>query len=150
MTEQEKYVIAAAATFKECLEILNRRSKKYTGDEDPFSNFVTSAEIADVDVTQSIMTRFGDKIGRIKQGLENYRNGTGGPAFEDESFADSLYDAINYLTILCVWLDTAGGREFDAFLEAKGMTAPVQEKFPFEVEQKSPGWFDRLIHGTAE
>jgi len=62
MTEQQAYVLAAAAVFKHALKIIDHRSKKYTGDDQPFSNFEEAAAIGDCDALTGIMTRLGDKL----------------------------------------------------------------------------------------
>lgn len=135
MTEQEKYVVAAAGVFKDCLEILNKRSKKYTGDGDPFANFIASADVAQIDVTQGIMSRFGDKLGRIKQGLNEYIHDDDMTLHGDESFRDSVIDGINYLTILLLWLETGGG---EAFKEPEQLTLP-------EIEPSQKSVIDRIL-----
>ena len=145
MTEQEKYVRSAAAIFKDCLEILNERSKKYTGDGDPFANFKASASVARIDVTQGIMSRFGDKLGRIQQGLDEHLFEDGVKLHEDESFRDSVIDGINYLNILLLWLETAGGESFSAFLSNHGFNAPEQMKLPELEDAEEKGWFEKLI-----
>ena len=144
MTEQEKYVRAAAVVFKDALEILHSRSKKYTGDGDPFANFKSSADVAEIDVTHGIMSRFGDKLGRIKQGLADYREGEPGEVFEDESFRDSLLDAINYLTILLLWIETEGGTRLEDFIENAGFSDEPKQRKLFEVEEEK-GWFTKLL-----
>jgi len=149
MTEQEKYVRSVAAIFKNALAVLNQRSLKYTGPGDPFANFDEAAEIADVDVTQGIMTRFGDKVGRIRRGLQNYRdeiNGADRVEFVDESFHDSVVDAINYLAIVLVYVETGGGVLFDEFLEQSGLSeAPKQPVLPGIEAEENPGWFQRFL-----
>ena len=151
MTEQECYVRCAAGVFKHCLKILDHRSLKYTGEDAPFSNFESSAHIADTDILTGIMTRFGDKVGRIKAGLRAYAEGSGGPAFEDESLTDSLTDAINYLAIIRIYLETGGGADFEPFLTENGMIPPRQQEIPFPEESQkdggtqSGGWFKNFI-----
>jgi hypothetical protein len=147
MTEQEKYVRAAAVIFRDALVLLNERSRKYTGEGDPFANFKESADVADVDVTHGIMSRFGDKLGRIKQGLREYRDGDPGEKFADESFRDSVLDGINYLTILLLWIETNGGDALGEFVESAGFSdAPPEQQKLFEAEEEEEkGWFSKLI-----
>lgn len=158
MTEQEKYVLSAAATFRDCLKLLDNRSKKYGGNGRPFDNFEYTAELADGDAMQGIIFRLGDKMGRIRQGLRNFRDGNGGPAFADESLNDSLLDAINYITILRIYLETGGGDSFDAFLENSGMIAPAQPRLPLadpealeavkaveETHTPESNWFKKFV-----
>jgi len=148
MTEQEKYVLAASAVFKDCLSVLNERSIKYTGTGDPFANFVESAAIAEVDVVQGIMTRFGDKIGHLKA-LLRQKVAAGEILNEpvDESLADTITDAINYLAIIRVWVESGEGMNLDVLLEDAGFTDGPQLKLPTfaETEETKPGWFEKIF-----
>ncbi len=143
MTEQEKYVRSIAAVFGRCLEIVNQRSLKYTGTSEPFANFESAAETADTDAIQGIMTRFGDKLGRIKTGLRGLRQGEF-QDFPDESLKDSLEDAINYLAVVYVYLETGGGELFDEFLDAEGMTEE-EDQDAKEAAPEEPGWFGKFL-----
>ncbi len=150
MTEQEKYIRSAAAVFKDALAVLNQRSNKYTGPGDPFANFDEAAQIADTDVTQGIMTRFGDKVGRIRRQLAVYRDeqvsGSDRIEFVDESFRDSVIDGINYLTILLIYVETGGGVLFDEFLEQAGLAEePKQPALPGIEAEENPGWFQKFL-----
>ena len=148
MTQREQYVLAAAATFKHALEILNKRSLKYTGENAPFANFESAADVADTDVLAGIMTRFGDKLGRIKEGLREYRAGSPNE-WIDEPLVDSITDAINYLAILRIYLETSGGEDFQPFLEESGMIPHPQLGLPGLAEETVPeeevGMFKRLF-----
>lgn len=147
MTEQEKYVLAASAVFKDCLKVLNQRSLKYTGTGDPFARVYESAEIADVTPVQGIMTRFGDKIGRLKLILRQELVDGAAATAEDESLADTLHDAINYLVILKLLLDSDGGANLDAILSDAGLLPDPQLKLPTFAEGDEPkdGWFQKLF-----
>lgn len=144
MTEQEKYVRSAGAVFGRCLKILNQRSLKYTGTSEPFANFESAAETADTDPIQGIMTRFGDKLGRIKYGLRALRAGDFNE-FPDEPLKDSLEDAINYLAIIYIYLETGGGQLFDDFLESEGMAVEEDSSAKESAEEDNPGWFRKFL-----
>ena len=147
MTEQEKYVLAASAVFKDCLKVLNQRSLKYTGTGDPFARVRESADIADVTPVQGIMTRFGDKIGRLKLILRQEVPDGVDTSATDESLADTLIDAINYLVILKLFMETGGGDFFDDFLSEAGLAPDPQLKLPTFAEDEEPkdGWFQKLF-----
>lgn len=147
MTEQEKYVLAASAVFKDCLKVLNQRSLKYTGTGDPFARIYESADIADVTPVQGIMTRFGDKVGRLKLLLRQEVPAIEDLSAVDESMEDTLIDAINYLVILKLFINTGGGAQFDAILSDAGLLPDPQLKLPTFAEGDEPkdGWFQKLF-----
>lgn len=163
MDSRDKQVLAAAAVFKQALKIMQDRVKKYGDPADSLSNFRFGAEVADTDVTHGIMTRFGDKLGRIKRGLTRYREGldSGVDEFKDEPFRDSVIDAINYLAILLLWIETYGGAHYDEFLEEHGMIPPAQQELPLVDEKiqdpavpvsypKAPGVFKRIVNAIND
>ena len=160
MTEQEKFVVAAAGVFKECLELLNQRSKKYTGAGDPFRNFDDAADLAGVGTEQGILVRLGDKIGRIKNGFQARREAQGDlfQEFKDESLRDSIADAIDYLAILRIWLDSGEGANLDVPVTEAGLddlAVPSAEETEEDSEKvwvgfepdgdKSKGWFQKFV-----
>ena len=149
MTNQEASVLSAAGVFKRCLEIMNQRSKKYSSPEDPFENFYSAAEIAETTVEQGIMTRFGDKLTRLKRGLAELRATGNVTEFSDESLEDTICDMINYLVILRVHLVSRGGEDFLPFLEESGMIPHPQLGLPGLTEETVPeeevGMFKRLF-----
>lgn len=147
MTEQEKYVLAASAVFKDCLSVLNQRSLKYTGTGDPFARIYESADIADVTPVQGIMTRFGDKVGRLKLLLKQELPDGVDTTAVDESLDDTLHDAINYLVILKIFLASGGGADLDRILQDAGLSAGPQLKLPTfaESEDTKPGWFEKIF-----
>ena len=149
MTEQEKYVLAASAVFKDCLNVINQRSIKYTGTGDPFANFVESAAVAEVDVVQGIMTRFGDKLGRLKALLrQKVADGEILNEPVDESLKDTITDAINYLAIIRIWIESGDGEQLDVLLEDAGLTDGPQLKLPAfaeEAEAEKLNWFEKFL-----
>jgi hypothetical protein len=81
-------------TFKECMEIAERKNHDYGGiKEDPFANFKNST-MAGVSVERGILVRLADKMSRISTLLDR------DPRVVEESVNDTLNDAINYLAIL--------------------------------------------------
>ena len=156
MTNQQKYTVCVAAVFKRCLKIVDERSSKYASAEYPFENFEASASVSETTVSQGIMTRFGDKLMRLKKALAELRNTGAITEFSDESLEDTICDMINYLAILRVWIASEGGENYDDFLIKESMVpkpAPIQPSLPFEqplVEEPSQpaspkNWFKDFI-----
>ena len=119
MTNQQKYTVCVAAVFKRCLKIVDERSSKYASAEYPFENFEASASVSETTVSQGIMTRFGDKLMRLKKALTELRNTGAITEFSDESLEDTICDMINYLAILRVWTATYGGENIGFDLMAR-------------------------------
>tara|TARA_R110000868_G_scaffold295763_1_gene556054 strand:+ start:1433 stop:1927 length:495 start_codon:yes stop_codon:yes gene_type:complete len=116
MTEQEKFLTAAAVVMGKDLRLLNARSSKYTGDGNAFQNVETAAALADITGAQGIMNRFGDKLGRIREYMAQiHKDGDEVDHYADEKFEDSIADARNYLLMLLLWVKTDGGNDFAAF-----------------------------------
>lgn len=134
MTEQEKFLTAAAAVMGDDLRLLNDRSTKYTGDGNAFANVETAAELAGISGAQGIMNRFGDKLGRIREYLSQIHNdGDVTDHFADEKFEDSIADARNYLLFLLMWVKTDGGTDFSAFPQV--VQHSLQDVTPENVNQ---------------
>lgn len=81
------------ATFAKCLSISERKSADYARGENPYRNFETVTRIG-VSVQQGILIRTLDKITRLENLL------TVAPYVTEETFEDTIDDAINYLAIL--------------------------------------------------
>lgn len=108
--EQSVYYIAQIGElFKDALTIVSTRSRKYAKTDNPFANFISSAELAGTTVEQGILTRVGDKISRLKNLLERKE---AGDEFADESIRDTFIDICNYFNILYQWI-TWGKRQFE-------------------------------------
>lgn len=139
MTEQEKFIHQCAKVFVETLGTLQSRCEKYAEPTDPFLNFRNSAVIAGVDLKIGILTRIGDKLGRIKKCLWDATENR----FNDESLEDSIQDAIGYLCILLVAVRSQDGEDLGIDL---GITEdPVPDLGG--IEKESDSWFTRWARG---
>ena len=157
MTEQEKFVTAAAAVTGADLRLLNNRSLKYTGTGNAFANVEAAAEIAGISPVQGLMNRFGDKLGRIQEYLRQVQaDGDFVDRHADEKFEDSIADARNYLLMILLYIKTDGGNDFSAF------PSVVQQSILDEIpnlphegedigkEEEKPGWFQRFMRNTIK
>lgn len=82
------------ATFVKCLDIVRKKNGDYATAANEWKNFETCTRIG-VSVQAGIFTRLLDKITR----LENLFTGDGRYVTE-ETFDDTIEDAINYLALL--------------------------------------------------
>lgn len=80
-------------TFEQAAKIAEAKNMDYASSEDGFKNF-RSAELVKINMEKSILIRIMDKISRISNLLDRPN------VVKDESIADSILDAINYLAIL--------------------------------------------------
>lgn len=87
----------AAQLYKHALSIMVERSRKYSSDGNPFSNFESSAQFSGTSVEQGILTRLGDKFSRLKNTID--REESDG-VYADESFDDTVVDICNYIVLL--------------------------------------------------
>jgi len=85
-------------TFKECLSTVKKKNHDYSG-EDALHNFKMCEEFG-ISAQKGILVRLSDKFSRISNLMDKEN------AVEDESISDSIDDAINYLAILKVVLNT--------------------------------------------
>jgi len=93
--------------------VQRERVLKYANEDEPFENFLSSASFADTTVVDGIMTRVGDKFGRLRNVLTVFKTTGSLPAnFSDESLDDTFDDIINYVNILRVWINTQGGLNY--------------------------------------
>lgn len=113
ITEKERTDLPAEAKelFDECHKLMEKKNGDYATDEDQFKSF-KMVELLDVPVEQGILTRFLDKVSRLttlyKENcavVDQEQN-----LVEDESFQDTIKDAINYLAILHVYLQQEADR----------------------------------------
>lgn len=93
---KQQYLFEIRGTYDYALEIVEKKSSDYAGDENPFSNFDTSAVISGIPVTQGLLVRIADKQSRLTNLLNNNREAK----VLDESIEDTIVDMINYLAIL--------------------------------------------------
>ena len=143
MTEQEKFVLAVAEVFKTALTTVNERGKKYAQPDAPFVNFETAAEIAGIYTERGLMVRFGDKIGRLKNIFASWPEI---PEAADEALEDTIVDAINYLAILLVNIQSSSGENLSALL-GDGISVEAQPPLPGLEDAVEPnkGWFNRFL-----
>jgi hypothetical protein len=82
-------------TFRECLGTATRKNHDYAGaNSDPFKNFRMVEDLGVTTVEEGIVVRLCDKMSRIANLLKQEA------AVKEESIADTIDDAINYLAIL--------------------------------------------------
>tara|TARA_R100000700_G_C3093757_1_gene93933 strand:- start:259 stop:597 length:339 start_codon:yes stop_codon:yes gene_type:complete len=88
---------------KEALELSMRKNHDYSGGEDgsnPFQNFMFVEEMGvGVTTEQGFMVRLADKMKRLSGFCK-----TGTFQVSDESFDDTVKDAINYLALLAAYV----------------------------------------------
>ena len=92
-----EYIKDIESTYKDCLEVVKKKSKDYATDEDPFKNFRASVVVG-VDPARAILVRITDKLTRISNLLDKE------PDVVGESIIDSIEDNINYFAILKSYL----------------------------------------------
>jgi hypothetical protein len=88
-------------TFEDCLTLLEKKNADYAGHDDPWNNFEMSLLVG-VPVERAILVRIMDKISRVNTLLEKE------PSVTNEKIEDTLLDAINYLALLKVYIETHG------------------------------------------
>ena len=80
--------------FHDALETMKKKNADYSGNADSMKNFQISAQVANVKMSQGILTRLTDKTTRI--GNLIVKEG----AVKEESVFDTVQDLINYAAIL--------------------------------------------------
>lgn len=108
-------------TYDACLRTMEKKNQDYSSGEDPFANFRRSVTIG-ITPDKAIYSRFTDKCAR----METYIN-RGKLSVQDESFADTISDAINYLAILKAWVEDNGAVAVE---EKAGVTYEIPEQKP--------------------
>lgn len=81
--------------FNAALETMVAKNSDYSGKATDMKNFRISAEVANVKMSQGILTRLMDKMTRVGNLLNKDE-----AAVKGESVYDTLQDAINYTAIL--------------------------------------------------
>jgi hypothetical protein len=94
LTKLDIYLDDITETFDTCFNLVKRKSADYASPDDPLKSFRLSAEYSGLPLEQTILIRFLDKVNRLANFI-NRREGT-----NNESFDDSILDAINYLAIM--------------------------------------------------
>jgi hypothetical protein len=86
-------------TFNKCFATAIAKNNDYGGsNNDPFANFRNST-IAGVSVEKGILVRLMDKMSRISTLLDKEA------MVKDETIADTIEDAINYLAIMKAYIN---------------------------------------------
>jgi hypothetical protein len=95
------YLAAATALDKECNDLVVRKNHDYAGNGDFFKCFAVCQQMGIADTEIGIMVRLSDKFSRLANLLKS-------SAEVDESVADTIRDAINYLKILYAYREFGG------------------------------------------
>ena len=100
---RDQYFEFHKALCQEALELSMRKNHDYSGGEDgrnPFQNFMFVEALAmGVSTEQGFMVRMADKMKRLSGFCK-----TGTFQVSDESFDDTIKDAINYLALLAAYV----------------------------------------------
>lgn len=95
--DDEKFIEEIEKIFKDCLEIVKKKSLDYAVPDDPFKNFKLSSLVG-VSPDRAILVRLTDKLSRMSNLLDKKAE------VKDEKIQDTISDMINYLAILMVYL----------------------------------------------
>jgi hypothetical protein len=106
--------------FAHALETMKKKNADYAGDASSMKNFEVSAQVANIKMSQGILTRLMDKMTRIG----NLINKEG--EVKDESIFDTLEDAINYTAILKYALE----------IERKNATYKIDEQTKINFDEQ--------------
>jgi len=91
----EKTLIESTeALFNNALETMKKKNADYSGDKESMKNFRISAEVAQVKMSQGILTRLCDKVTRIGNLMNTEAK------VKEETIFDTIQDLINYAAIL--------------------------------------------------
>lgn len=94
-TLMEKSLIESTEElFAKALETMKQKNADYAGSSDSMKNFQISAKVANVKMSQGILTRLCDKTTRIGNLIIK------DAAVKNESIFDTIQDLINYAAIL--------------------------------------------------
>lgn len=80
--------------FHEALETMKKKNADYAGNADSMKNFQISAQVANVKMSQGILTRLTDKTTRIGNLILK------DASVKEETVFDTVQDLINYAAIL--------------------------------------------------
>ena len=87
--------------FDMMLDIVSKKSRDYSGEEDAFKNFKMCETLGVCSVEAGILTRMTDKLSRVA----NLLTAEKATPEVDESISDTLMDLANYAIILKVYND---------------------------------------------
>lgn len=88
--------------FANCVGIVKVKNQDYAEDGNSFANFEVAASLAGITVEQIILSRIGDKLGRLRNVISK-----GNTAVKDESVSDTVHDLVNYLGILSAYIESS-------------------------------------------
>jgi hypothetical protein len=91
---EKTLIVSTGELFHEALETMKKKNADYAGDASSMKNFILSAQITNIKMSQGILNRLCDKVTRIGNliGKEG--------AVKEESIFDTIQDLINYAAIL--------------------------------------------------
>lgn len=95
MGTMEERRLLAEEMFKKCLDLLERKSKDYSGTEDCNQNLKVCEKMGLAPAEVGILVRICDKISRLNNLIK-----TGQINVKEETAEDSIFDVINYCIIL--------------------------------------------------
>ena len=102
---RDKYFEFHSSLCKEALELSIKKNHDYSGGQDgadPFLNFKAVEHLGmGVTTEQGFLVRLADKIRRLSGFCR-----TGEFKVSDESFRDTIIDAINYLALLAAYCES--------------------------------------------
>jgi hypothetical protein len=91
---------------REAVEIFAQKNADYaTASTKPLSNFELPEFLGVSSTQEAIFIRFCDKVSRLANLLKR------GPAVSDESFRDTVLDAVNYIILLSALKDADDGSD---------------------------------------
>lgn len=91
---RETLIESTELLYRNALSTMLKKNADYAGSSESMRNFKLSAEIANVTMSQGILTRLVDKVTRIGNLLQKENE------VKDESVFDTIQDLINYSAIL--------------------------------------------------
>jgi hypothetical protein len=103
-------------TTDKLAKTLDAKGQDYSGKEDTYKNFKSSAEMLNIPVEKAIMVRLLDKVTRISNLLDNDAK------VKSESIIDTLDDLVGYTILLKTWMIE------NSFEEVKKMMDEVDEE----------------------
>ena len=91
---EKTLIVSTGELFHDALETMKKKNADYAGDASSMKNFILSAQITNIKMSQGILNRLCDKVTRIGNliGKEG--------AVKEESIFDTIQDLINYAAIL--------------------------------------------------
>lgn len=85
--------------LKKIKDLVIKKSKDYSNEEDAYINFKISSQIANIRIEQTFLVFLSTKIARLKELLVNKKKPN------NESIQDTLMDIAVYSLLLAIYLD---------------------------------------------